>query len=1317
LCVSLLAPWVCLPGAVAPATPQASSPPPSNSEQIYRYHPAVRVPPSLESVLKQLTAGNDAFPEERDAAELAVRLGELSARLRERPERAADAADWLLAPEFKGGRLTAGDSAAGDDTAGADTAVAGAAVAGAAVAGAAGTAGSSASIEIIKVAAAPDAAATRTKPAPAAPALDRAAFRRELSALVRDLATIETAEFVITAIAVPRAPAPEARTTVRFDLAGAAKHGWRAERLGHWEMRWRRDAGNQWRVVEWTARDQVRSRAAAPVFTDVTEAALGGNRSFRQQLVPGLDAWASRLDAVFMPRGMGHHGVSVGDADGDGLDDIYVSQPEGLPNRLFRNRGDGTFEDVTDAAGLAILDRTSQSLFADVDNDGDQDLMLLTQTGPLLFLNDGHGRFTRQPDAFRFEQPLQGSLTSAAMADYDRDGFLDLYLCAYGYFIGVSEDKAGPPSPYHDARNGSPNVLLRNDGHGHFVDVTRAVGLDANNDRFSFAAAWADYDEDGWPDLLVSNDFGRKNLYHHDGMRNGQAHFTDVAAAAGVEDYGAGMSAAFVDYDNDGRIDIYTGNMWSAAGQRVTAEPGFKPDATPEMRAIYRRHARGNSLFRNEGHGTFADVTLAAGAEFGRWAWSSDAFDFDNDGWQDLYVVNGMFTRDDGEPGVDVDSFFWRQVVAQSPLTRTPGAPYDDGWRATNRLLVSDGAQAQHERNVLLRNDGHGGFDEISGTAGLDVDQDGRAFALFDYDADGDADIVLMAPRSSPQIRIYRNDLATGHASIALHLTGTTSNRDAIGARVRVEADRSQSTRILMAGSGFLSQHSKTLLFGLGDSRRIERVTVTWPNGLTQTWSGVPLNAQVWLEEGRDAIVRTEPFRPASTPSPTRAAAASTTATAGATETWLYEPVPAPDFTLRDLQGQERALSALAGRPVVLSFWATWAPPSRAALDELSRARDALAAAGASVLALAVDPPTDAAKVRAAAQERSPGAAAPVPVAVPVMIAGDDVAGTYNILHRYLFDRRENLRLPTTFLIDAHGEIVKIYGGPIFAPRIVDDIAHITATEAARLARAVPFAGTFLSPPGKRGYFQYGLELSEQGFDAPALAVFQRVARDDPSAIAFYNLGTLSMKLGRQADAKAALDRALALNAGYAEAHNTLGALLAQGGDLAGALTHFRAAIAQKPDYADALNNLGYAISQTGQREEAYALYQRALALQPDFPEALNNVGIYFGQQREFEQAERYFRQAVTLRPTYGEAANNLALVLRARGDTAAAIALLEHLLQDNPAFEAGYVTLCRLYLAADQPREGLAVLERLLQRNPANPQGLQMLKQLQPGR
>ncbi len=360
--------------------------------------------------------------------------------------------------------------------------------------------------------------------------------------------------------------------------------------------------------------------------------------------------------------------------------------------------------------------------------------------------------------------------------------------------------------------------------------------------------------------------------------------FEDVATEAGVLDYGAGMSATFLDYDNDGLLDIYTGNMWSASGLRVTSSPAFMPGAPPEVRALYRRHARGNSLFRNRGDGRFEEKTIEARAEMGRWAWSSDALDFDSDGWEDLYVVNGMLTREgsvDGgadrlrqgygesrrsnakaeapRPQDDLDGFFWRQVVARSPLTRVKGTPYDDAWRAINQLLIHRSI-ASHQRNVFLRNDGQGGFDEISGAVGLDLDQDGRSFAVLDIDRDGDPDLVVMAARQAPQLRVFRNDFAARPelvehrgASLAIRLVGTKSNRDAIGARVIVETDRVTRTKIVQAGSGFLSQHSKELLFGLGASRRILKLTVDWPSGSSQVFTDVRPNTRLTTHRRRRA--------------------------------------------------------------------------------------------------------------------------------------------------------------------------------------------------------------------------------------------------------------------------------------------------------------------------------------------------------------------------------------------------------------------------------------------------------------------------------
>jgi hypothetical protein len=222
----------------------------------------------------------------------------------------------------------------------------------------------------------------------------------------------------------------------------------------------------------------------------------------------------------------------------------------------------------------------------------------------LLFRNDGRGRFTLAKDAGldRFGE-RDGSWMAAAAADFDRDGWIDVYVAAHTQSAWVESPDADLPEPYHDANNGAPNLLLRNLG-GRFAEVTDP-GIQQNNRRFSFAAAWGDYDNDGDPDLYVANDFGRNNLYRN----NGDGSFRDVAAEAGVEDLGAGMSVAWEDFDNDGRLDLYVGNMWSSAGLRVTGQDRFHNERNDVETAALQRHARGNSLFRNRGDGTFEDVT------------------------------------------------------------------------------------------------------------------------------------------------------------------------------------------------------------------------------------------------------------------------------------------------------------------------------------------------------------------------------------------------------------------------------------------------------------------------------------------------------------------------------------------------------------------------------------------------------------------------------------------------------------------------------------------------------------------------------------
>ena len=380
-----------------------------------------------------------------------------------------------------------------------------------------------------------------------------------------------------------------------------------------------------------------RAGVARPLFAEATDAIFGADAAFAAQLRPDLEHWAARIDRTLGMSLIGHEGFALGDVNGDGLDDLYVAQPGGLPNRLFLHQPDGSARDVAALAGVDFLDPSRSALLADFDNDGDQDLAVELDPHILLLENDGTGKFVERA---RASAP---STTSLSAVDYDSDGDLDLYCCGY-----ILPDSANvTPLPYHDANNGRPNTLLRNDATPAaaawtFADATRESGLDENNRRFSFASSWEDYDDDGDLDCYVANDFGRNNLYRNEGGT-----FRDVAAAAGVEDMAAGMGVSWGDYDGDGDFDLYVSNMFSSAGERVAYQRKFHAQDDAATRAGFQRHARGNSLFRNRGDGTFEDVSERAGVTMGRWAWGSLFVDLDEDGWQDLYVPNGFVTGQD----------------------------------------------------------------------------------------------------------------------------------------------------------------------------------------------------------------------------------------------------------------------------------------------------------------------------------------------------------------------------------------------------------------------------------------------------------------------------------------------------------------------------------------------------------------------------------------------------------------------------------------------------------------------------------------------
>jgi hypothetical protein len=422
------------------------------------------------------------------------------------------------------------------------------------------------------------------------------------------------------------------RTEVRIQIVDLID-GRMRERHLTWDVDWswpHRDAAPLLRSISTVSIGGAFGRDGGdPLFEDLSRAQFVDTELYDQLLRPGLMDWKRRIAASIGISDRSQHGFAVGDVDGDGLEDLYLPQPAGLPNLLLRRRADGRLEDIAAWAGVDFLDSTRTGLLVDLDNDGDLDLVTNLAATIAFLENDGSGRFTLRTSG---NAPESTMLTAA---DYDGDGFLDIYACRY---LNPYENQ-GVPLPYHDAENGYPNVLLDHDGAWTVRDVTDEVGLGENNTRFSFAAAWEDYDNDGDLDLYVANDFGRNNLYRNDG-----GHFVDVAAEAGVEDISAGMGVSWADYDGDGWMDLLVSNMYSSAGNRVTYQREFQSAADGTDLSGFRRHARGNSLFRNLGDGSFEDRSVQEGVTMGRWAWGSIFFDVGNNGRPDIFVPNGFMT-------------------------------------------------------------------------------------------------------------------------------------------------------------------------------------------------------------------------------------------------------------------------------------------------------------------------------------------------------------------------------------------------------------------------------------------------------------------------------------------------------------------------------------------------------------------------------------------------------------------------------------------------------------------------------------------------
>lgn len=514
-------------------------------------------------------------------------------------------------------------------------------------------------------------------------------------------------------------------------------------------------------------------------------------------------------------------GAAVLDYNRDGAEDLFVA--DGVRSILYENDGHGHFKDVTAKAGLEGVAGTGVAA-GDVDGDGYPDLFVTNAFGEArLFRNRGDGTF----EDFTAQSGIHvgPNARSAVFADFEGNGNLDLVVAMTGDYYHQM------PDPPFDANDGRQNFLYRNDGKGHFTDVTKEWGL-AGVTRWTLSALPADYDGDGRTDLLFTNDFGLKNLYRNDGGRR----FVDVTGKADVEARAYGMSGAFADFDGDGLLDLYTtgtDTQWYFLHEYPSlpvplAGRLFLPIAVRWMEQM----ATGNTLFLQNPDHTFRDATENSGARRAGWNWSVVAADLDNDGWPDLYATNGMWG--DGRDR-DVELEFWWDSLAY----------WDEYVKGTRTFDRKGAGIAGMERDRYFHNRGGAAagaplFEDRAFLDGLDLESNGRAVVAFDANGDGALDIYVRSV-GGPEA-IYFGSRRYDEHFLRLRLSGTpgVDNRDGIGCRVTAKLPGGRSL-VLETGnaSGYLATASPIAHLGLGRATRLESLTVRWPSGKIQELGAV----------------------------------------------------------------------------------------------------------------------------------------------------------------------------------------------------------------------------------------------------------------------------------------------------------------------------------------------------------------------------------------------------------------------------------------------------------------------------------------------
>jgi enediyne biosynthesis protein E4 len=538
-----------------------------------------------------------------------------------------------------------------------------------------------------------------------------------------------------------------------------------------------------------------------------------------RHLCPQLDPKVKNIEAQIASMGAS---VSIVDFDKDGWDDIYFTNSRtGSQNALYRNMHNGTFENVAPQMGLANVNQKGTgvsmgAVWGDYDNDGYPDLLIYKWGRPELFHNVDGKKFVNVTAGSGL--PKWVNANCAIWFDFNNDGRLDLFIGGYyneKYHLDSLTTTKIMPESFRYANNGGRNYLLENMGNGKFKDVTAEYGLTST--KWTLAAAAADFNGDGYPDLFIANDYGENELYINDKGKR----FVEVGKQAGIGNIPkSGMSVSFGDIDNTGLIGIYNTTI-TEKGILIQDNNYWQPE-TQEGQYPYPK---------------FVNLAQLAGIDNAGWSYGAQFGDLNNDGYMDLYVANGFVS---GKKGTS----YWYDY---SKVTGGNSSIIED---AKNWPDMNGKSQSGYEQNKIWLNKGNGLFEDVSNAVCPYVTYDSRAVAMADLFNNGALDVIVANQNNIPLV--YKNDISNHNHWIEFDLQGTVSNADAVGAKVVVEWNGKKQIQIVTDGMGFSSENSHRLHFGLGKSIRVDRVLIYWPSGEVTTISNPKIDQLHIVKESKE---------------------------------------------------------------------------------------------------------------------------------------------------------------------------------------------------------------------------------------------------------------------------------------------------------------------------------------------------------------------------------------------------------------------------------------------------------------------------------